>query len=351
MRTRIPAPRRFAKAPFHTSVFVALATLILCQLHSPAPAGGQQVAGPGLAPLPAAQELPDVVARVDGDPITRRELLAQAQTMRLQAVQAGGGDPGSAEGFFSLVLDALIAERLVYADSQSRGVGPTAAEIDERVQAIIAAYGGEEAFEKALTEQGLDRQYVRRQVQQTLSFDKVMQGEIVPRIQIGEEAMQSYYDRYREQMKVPAYYKLRHIMKQIPEETGAEARAAARSQLEALRQQVAGGADLAALAREHSDDARTRESGGEMPWIVLTGSEPSFETAVAALEVGELSQIVETRAGLHLMRLEEVKPARVKTFEEAGEEIRNVLGALEARQEIQRRVASLRANAKIEILM
>ena len=111
MRTRTSAPRHPARAPLETSVLAALAAILL-QLHSPALAGAQQVAGPGLAPLPAAQELPDVVARVDGDPITKRELLAQAQTMRLQAVQAGAEDPGPLEGFFDLVLDALIAERL-----------------------------------------------------------------------------------------------------------------------------------------------------------------------------------------------------------------------------------------------
>ncbi len=318
------------------------------QTATPAPASGQSA--PRLAPIAGAEGLPEIVARVDGDPVTRGELLAQAQGMRRQALQ-GGGDSGQSEQFLILVLDALVNERLVHADSQARGIGPPAAEIDQRVQAVIEAYGGEQEFEKALQAQELDRQYVRRQVTQTLSFDKVLETEIKPAIQIGDEAIQSYYDRSQEQMKAPATYKVRHIMKQVPETAGFEARDAARSQLEALRQQVVAGADLAALAREHSDDPRTREQGGELPWLALTGQSGGFDPAVAALEVGELSGVVETPVGLHLIRLEDRKPERIRPLDEVRQEIANRLAALEAREEVQRRAERLRGAAKVEVLI
>ena len=189
----------------------------------------------------------------------------------------------------------------------------------------------------SLANQGLDRRYVRQQVTQTLFFDKVMESEIKPTIDVPDESVEEYYERYKEQLRVPATFKVRHIMKIVSRDAGDEARQAARSELEALRQQVEDGADLAALAKEHSDDARTRDQGGEMPWLVLTGRETEFEPAVAALSVGELSGIVETRVGLHLIRLEETRPARIKTLEEAGPEIAGALAAVEARKEIQRR--------------
>ncbi len=344
MRNRCPASGRLPSV----STLAAAALLPCLQLLGSIPAGAQQA--PRLPPLPTAA-LPGVVARVDDGPISRRELIAQAQSMRIQSVQAGTGDPGQSEQFLPMVLEALISERLVYADSKTRGVGPSADEIEQRVQAVIESYGGEEKFDKTLADQGLDRRFVRQQVTQTLSFTKVMESEIKPVIAVSEEAIQTYYERYKDQMRLPAYYKIRHIMKQVPEAAGAEARQAARSTLEAVRQQVEGGADLAALAKEHSDDARTRDQGGGMPWIVLTGSDPDFEPAVAALSVGELSGIGATRVGLHLIRLEERKPERLKTLEEARQEITNLLAAVEARRESQRRVTGLRSAAKIEILM
>ncbi len=353
MPTETPAPRSVRRALLPTT-FALLAAGAWLQgvagAQEPAPPATQPPGAP-LPPIAAAADLPEVVARVNSHEITRRELLAQAHTMRLQAVQAGASDPAASEDFLKFMLDALINERLVYLDSEARGVGPTDSEIDERLQAVVAAYGSEEAFDKALAAQGLDRGYVRQQVAQTLSFDKIMDSEIVPGIELSEEAIAAYYERTREQLRLPATYKVRHVMKVVPEGAGDAARAAARAQLEDLRRQVLAGADLAALAREHSDDARTREQGGELPWIVLTGREGSFEPAVAALSKGELSGVVETEAGLHLIRLEDVRPARVKTLDEARGEIRNALGALEARNEIQRRVEKLKASAQIEVLM
>ena len=340
--------RRSAIGRHAPAVALAAALLPCLQLLGSVSIGAQQA--PQLAPLPTA-DLPEVVARVNDDPISRRELIARAQSMRLQAVQAGGGDLGQSEQFLPMVLDALIAERLIYADSKTRGLGPSPEEIEQQVQAVIRGWGGEEAFDKALADQGLDRRYVRQQVTHTLFFDKLMESEIQPTIDVPDESVEAYYERHKEQLRVPATYKVRHIMKVVPRDAGDEARQAARSQLEALRQQVESGADLAALAREHSDDARTRDQGGEMPWLVLTGREKEFEPAVAALSVGELSGIVETQVGLHLLRLEDLRPARVQTLEEAGPDIAGALAAAEAKKEIQRRVEDLRAAAKIEILM
>ncbi len=309
------------------------------------------VAASGQLPPLATGDLPEVVARVNGEEITQRELLAQAQTMRMQAIQAGADDPGQSEQFLKLVLDALVAERLVYADSKSRGVEPTPAEIDQRVAQVIEAYGGEEGFESALAAQGLDRQYVRKQVIQTLSFNKVMDSEIKPTLEVSEEEVQAYYDRFKEQLRVPATYKLRQIRKTLPAGASDEAKAAALAQLEQVRQQAVDGADFAALAAEHAEDEKTREQAGEMPWIVLTGRGGKADQVIAGLEVGQISEVFESDAALHLLRLEDHRPERVKTLEEARGEITNVLAASRARQEIQRRVERLRADANVEILM
>ena len=334
--------RRARKAfvlPLLAAVRIAVATAAVAQPNTSQ-----------LPPLPAAaDQLPEIVARVNGDPISKRELLNQAQSMRFQAIEAGAGDPAETSGFLNMVLDALIGERLVFMDSDARQVGPTDGEVEERVQAIIATYGGEEGFQQALAAQGIDHAYVRRQVRQALSIDKVMEGEIKPDIRIEEAAVKAYYERYGEGMIVPDTYKLRHILKQLPD--GVEARQIAIAELEGLRTRIAEGADFAALAREYSDDARTRDEGGQLPWMVFSGVEKSFEEAVRALKVGELSGVVETRLGLHLLQLQEKQVQRLKTFEEAREEITNILAVRATREAIQERVTNLRSSAKIEILM
>ncbi len=337
---------------FTSGVTAGLAFFFCLQLVAANTAGAQPTPP---APQPEAFELPEIVARVNGEGITRQELRAQAEIMRSQAVQAGQSDPGQTRQFLTVVLDAMISERLVYADSKSRGVGPSEAAIDKGVQDVIAAYQGEEGFERVLKAQGLDRGYVRKQVSQSLSFDHMMNQEIKPGIEVGEEAVQAFYDQNKDTMKVPVLYRVRRIMKRIPTGAGAEIGEAVRTQLEALRQQAIDGADFAALAKEHSDDEGTREQGGEIPWFPLTGRGGRLETLIAELEVGQVSEVVETGiggdVGLFLLRLEDIRPERIKTLEEARGEILNVLAATEARRVIQDRIQRLRADAQVEILM
>ncbi|MEM7350340.1 MAG: peptidylprolyl isomerase [Acidobacteriota bacterium] len=329
----------------------ACALMLHVGLGSTAVAEAQQAAGAAPALPPAVQALPEVVAKINGNPISKIELVNQARSMRLQSIQSGNGDPGQSVGFLRVVLDALIGERLVYLDSEAREVGPTEGEVNERLQAIIETYGGEEGFTKALADQGIDRDYVRLQVRQTLSIDKVMEGEIKPEIQITDEEIQDYYGKFGNQMQVPATYRLRHILKLIPEGASDADKQALASQLEGLRTQIAGGADFAALAQQHTDDDRTREQGGEMPWIVFSGVEKGFEEAVGALTVGQLSGVVETRLGFHLLELLEKQDQRGKTLDEARNDIANILAVGKARAEIQRRVEQLRGQALIEILI
>ncbi len=327
------------------------ATALLCLVFGGSTAiGAQQAPAPQLAPLTAG-DLPTVVARVDGDEISRLELLAQAETMRVEAMRGGVGDPAESEQFLPMVLDALINERLVLADSKSRGVAPTESEISQQMQAVTQAYGGEEALDKALAAQGLDRQYVRQKVMQSLSFDHLMNREIKPDIEVGEDAIRSYYERNKEQMRLPVLYKVRRIIKQFPQEAGDEAKQAIRSQLDEVRQQAAGGADFAALAKEHSDDQDTREKGGELPWFALPGKGDALEQVIAGLDIGQLSEVLQAPGGLLLLKLEERQPERIRTLEEVRGEITNILAASEARRVIQGRVERLRSGAKVEILM
>lgn len=307
---------------------------------------------PAVPPLPiGAESLPDIVAKVNGDPITKSELLNQAQSMRQQSLGVGSPDPAQSADFLRFVLDALIGERLVFIDVESRDLGPTDGEVDDQLAAVIRTYGGEASFDQALARQGVDRSYVRKQIRQSLAIDKVMDGEIKPDIQISEDQIKAYYDRQGSSLILPASYRLRHILKTVPQGTDTAAKQAARAQLESVRGQLVAGGDFAALAKEHSDDAGTKEKGGEMPWIVFSGFEKSFEDAVSQLEIGELSGVVETRIGLHLLELLEVRSQRPKTLDEARPEINQVLSTQAARAAIQRRVEQLRAAASVEILM
>lgn len=314
---------------------------------------GLALASAGSAQTPPADpSLPEVVARVDGYEIRRTELLAQAQIMRLQMLQAGQPDPGTMPGFVVQVLDAMIGERLVYADLERRGRTIAAAEIERAVAAMAQRYGGEPGLAEALTAQGTDLESLRRQLRQNLTIERVLMDGLAAEVKLGDDTLRQYYDSRPDEHQVPERHKVRHILRRLAADAPASEAERLASELLALREQVLAGADFAALARDHSDDVQSRERGGELPWVRVSQRSSDFERAASSLgTVGQLSDVVRSPAGLHLIQLVDRTPPRVRGFEEMRDEIAARLTAFEVRRQILERVESLRAKASIEILL
>ena len=145
-------------------------------------------------------------------------------------------------------------------------------------------------------------------------------------VEVTDAEIEEYYNVYRDRrFRDPEAVKLRQIFKQAPQ--GAlsdDDRAKVRQELEAVLQEARSGADFAQLARDHSQDSSATQ-GGDMGFVQRGQLAPVLETAVFALKEGEISDVVDTPYGFHLLKAEEIKKEKTKTLEEAREEIVKVL--------------------------
>lgn len=296
---------------------------------------------------------PEVVARIDQHEITRGELLAHAEIVRLNALQAGGADPAGSLAFYRQVLDALIGERLMYADLERRGAVAKDQEVERALQAMIEQRGGQEAFSKSLQAQRISMDALRNQLKQNLTIEQLLTRDIGSQVRPSEQEMRSFYDSNLDRMWKPERHRVRHILKRAAVVASADSKEKIHAQLLALREQVAEGADFGDLARDHSEDVQSRETGGELPWIVIVDAEgDAFSKAVAELStIGQLSEVVETPQGLHLIQLVGREPAELRTFEQAKAEIAGILTTTRVKTAVLTRVSELRAKARIEILL
>jgi peptidyl-prolyl cis-trans isomerase C len=125
---------------------------------------------------------------------------------------------------------------------------------------------------------------------------------------------------------------------------------AARARAQEARAKVLAGNDFAAVAREYSEDRTTRDKGGALPFVTAKRLVPSFARGVFALKnVGDVSPPIKTPSGYHIVRLEERKPARTKTFDEAHDEIMAELEKSYVAQERQRFVDAIFADPSTEV--
>jgi peptidyl-prolyl cis-trans isomerase D len=135
------------------------------------------------------------------------------------------------------------------------------------------------------------------------------------------QQVEQYYQSHQKDFQVPEEVKVRHILIKVPDKADAKTDAAAKEKAEALLKQIKGGADFAALAKANSDDPGSKEQGGDLGMIQRGVTVPPFEKAAFALQPGQISDLVKTQFGYHILKVEDKQTAHLKSLEEVKAQI------------------------------
>ncbi len=286
------------------------------------------------------RDLPLVVARVEGQSITREQLGRR--------VSAEKGEEASLEDYRE-VLDQLISSELLYQEALARGYGLPEEELEARLAAIRSRFDSEEAYLASLSEPDLTPADVRRALGRDLAVKRYLEAEVIGEVSVTEEQAREYFEEHQEEIRADRDVRARHILIPLDGTVPAPLRLAAREKLEGIRRQVLEGADFAELARQHSGDPGSAPLGGELGWISRGNTVPAFEEAAFRLEIGETSEIVESAFGLHLIQVTEERPGRPVSWEEARDQLLAFLREQKVAELIGEKAAELRGQAKVEI--
>jgi foldase protein PrsA len=138
---------------------------------------------------------------------------------------------------------------------------------------------------------------------------------------VTDKEVSAYYEEHAADFVSPASISLSHILMGTAEHTDED-----RAAIEAVLQQIKEGGDFATLATENSTDPGSKEAGGDLGAVVKGQMVEAFETAGFALKNGELSDIVESDYGFHIIKANsDPTPEVPKTLEEATDEIKQIL--------------------------
>jgi peptidyl-prolyl cis-trans isomerase C len=316
----------------HDLAFILLAALVQTPSQPPAQ-----------APAPS---FPEVVARVNGTEITREALLNRAEALKTQMpAQQVGSD------FYQRVLNDMVEGELLYQSVEKKGLAPTPEEIDVEIEAQRGRFGGEEQLGRALEAQGLTLEDLRVELRKEIGIQKLIEREMIPAISVTPEEKRKFYDENPAQMQRPEQFRVSHILIGVAEDAAPEAKEEAKRKAGALRSLLDAGQDFGELARKNSDDPGSKESGGELPWMSLGQTVPPFEQAAVALSPGELSGVVETQFGFHIIKLHEKRSAGAMTYEEVEGRIDDFLKRKSLQQRLESEIQTLRSQAKVEVFI
>jgi len=239
---------------------------------------------------PAATAVPgvlDIAATVNGQPISMAEYQRELTRARAFFISQGMADPNTEEGrqFLAQVGRQLLEQQLiadVLMEQAARRLGITVS--DEEVQAAVEAafkdMGGEQALQDLLASQGMTREEFLKQ-QRTLLLAQALQEQVIG--QVGPTAEQVH-------------------ARLISVKTEAEAQKA--------MARVRAGEDFAQVAREMSQAASSAEGGGDLGWFPRGIMPPEFDAVVFTLEPGQISPIIPTADGYHILQVLERDPHR-----------------------------------------
>lgn len=242
----------------------------------------------------------------------------------LEEFNKAWGDPDNKNKYKTKeeLLENMVKERILVQRARQKGL-----EEDENVSSQIKA-----AIEEIRKER---EEKIKISTQQAL-IDAGVKVEIYDKVKLSEEEIAEYYKENKEKFIKDEEYHLRHILVETQEEA------------EAVLEKIRGGADFAELAKEKSL-CPSREKGGDLGFIARGITVKPFEDAAFTLKPGEISEVVKTEFGYHIIKLEEISPERQKTLEEAKVEIEFILLPEKQQQAFTRWLSSLKDEAKVQI--
>lgn len=316
--------------------------------QKPAAAPGQAAGQPPAAkPVPA--QLPEVLAKVNGDAIQRVEF---ERALRNLEAQAGGPVPADRRDvIYRQVLDQIVALKLLAQESQARKVAIPDAEVDGRLNQIKGQFPNEQAFTEALAQRQMTPDKLKADIRQQLAAMKLVQAEVESTVKVGDPEIQAFYQKNPDRFQQPEAVHVAHVLIRIPENGDAAAKQKAKTEADSVLAQAKKGTDFAALAKKHSQDTQSAANGGDIGFVAKGQAVPAFEAAAFALKPGQLSGVVESPFGYHVIKGIEHRPGRTIPLDEVKGQVGEFLKAQQMEEKTTAFVEKLKVKGKVEILI
>lgn len=287
---------------------LALTTACLITLAG-APAQAQGLASSLPAPAASVPRQADfIVAVVNSEPITNHEVVLEVQRVVQQFQQQRLALPAPAE-LSRQVLERMINERAQLQLARETGIRVEEASVDQAEQTVAAQNQMDVAeLRRRLAQDGLDYKKFRAQLLDQLVLTRLREREVEPRVRISDQEVEQYLQEQGAAQGDPAAQQIHiaQLLVAVPEDATASQLASLQAKAEQALQRARAGEDFAALVRELSD-APDRVNGGQLGLRSADRYPALFLDATRALGVGQVSGLVRSGAGFHILKLLERK--------------------------------------------
>ncbi len=283
------------------------------------------------------------IAFVDGEAIPAEKF---NHTVARRASAMGGKiPPPMVQMLKKRTLDRLIDEHLIDRELAQADVAVDQGAIDKEFAKVKDRFPSDQAFKSFLNQNSLSSAQMRENLRKDLKLREVLADKYG--IRVTDQDVRDYYDANPTRFEREAQVQARHILIKVDKNASTEDVEKARQRADELSQQAKAGDDFAELAKKHSEGPSARR-GGDLGFFTKGRMVPEFAKAAFSMNPGEVSGPVRTSFGFHVIKVEATKPAGKVPFAEAEELIESQLERQKYRKAMQKFLAELEADAKIE---
>ena len=244
-------------------------------------------------------------------------------------------------------LEQAIGAKLLLDRSQELDVPVTAAEIDAEVAKVVTQVGGEDNFKKALAAQNLTEASFRKELEKGAKVNKLVEQACSSVADPTDEEVAAFYEAHKAEYVEPEQVLCQHILVKVAENDLAEVKDRALEKIKAIRERIAAGGDFAEEAKRHSD-CPSGQQGGSLGWFGHGMMVPEFDKAAFEMKKGEVSGVVTTQFGYHLIYKADQKGGGQQTLVDVHDQIKDLMRHEARGRAMDAFVAELREKATIE---
>ncbi|MBK5298403.1 MAG: peptidylprolyl isomerase [Vicinamibacteria bacterium] len=210
--------------------------------------------------------------------------------------------------------------------------------------------GTEANFKAALQAQQVTEAKLRDDARIDLLVSKLLDQEVNQKVLVKPSDIAAFYEKNPERFQQGETLRASHILVVVPADANAQARAALRARADAALKAAKAGQDFAKLARQYSQDS-SAQRGGDLGFFPKGQMVPAFDQAAFALAPGQVSDLVETQFGYHIIKAIEKRPARIVPFVEVAGQIQQFLEQEQRQEKSKALVDQLKAKGKVQIFV
>jgi len=263
-----------------------------------------------LAGVPTTSDF--IVAVVNQEPITHTDV--DKRVTRILETAAPGTRLPPIEEVRRQVMEALIDEKVQLSYARTIGLNVSDAEVDGAIENIASQNQMSlSELRQRMAVDGLDFDRYRTSLREQITVQRIREREVTARIAISEEDVTNFL-KDDPASQTEAAMNLAHLMVAVPEKATQVQQAQLQAKAEELQRRIANGENFAQLVQQFSDDGNTRDGGGAFGMREVSRLPELFVNAVQGLKVGQVSKVVRTNAGFHIVKVLERESTAQATY-------------------------------------